>query len=239
MCGDSTSKEDVEKLMQGEMADIVFIDPPYMTFGSSTGKLESNDFNMLAPFWERVIETCKSNMKNGAPAFICCDWRSYPTLFAQVFRFMTIKNLIVWDMGGALKLGAGNFRPSYELLVYATNTKFGRGWTNKSSSSDWLIANRSERDLWTISQSESAPSKLRAHKSQKPVALVERAIINGCESGGILFDYFSGSGTTIIACEKLDRKCRAMEIAPEYVAVALERWSMATGKTPELMADGG
>jgi len=225
-CGDCTDAAVVAKVMGGERAGIVFIDPPYMTFGSSTGKLEANDFNMLAPFWEKIITITQKNLSDGRPAFICCDWRSYPTLFNAAFTRMVVKNLIVWDMGGALKMGTGNFRPSYELLIYAVNTKFGRNWQTKQKNT-WIIQDRSERDLWTIPQAEAAPGKDREHASQKPTKLISRALINGSNAGDILFDFFSGSGTTIIACENLKRKCRAIEISPQYVSVAIQRFADA------------
>lgn len=69
----------------------------------------------------------------------------------------------------------------------------------------------------------------------KPVALVEKAIANSAEQGAIALDPFLGSGTTLIACERLNRKCRAVEISPAYVAVALERWANLTGQTPILL----
>ena len=211
--------------MGGEKADIVFIDPPYMTFGSSTGKLEPQDFNMLAPFWDIVVENAQKNLKDGAPAFICCDWRSYPTLSNAAYKHMSVKNLIVWDLGGALKLGMGTFRSSYELLVYCVNGKFGRNWSDKTAT--WKVQDRSERDLWTIPQHEAAPGKNREHVSQKPVELISRAIKNGCAQDGILFDYFAGSGTTMVACENMQRKCRGIEISPDYCAVILERMATA------------
>ena len=129
-------------------------------------------------------------------------------------------------MGGALKMGTGNFRPSYELLIYAVNTKFGRNWQTKQKNT-WIIQDRSERDLWTIPQAEAAPGKDREHASQKPTKLISRALINGSNAGDILFDFFSGSGTTIIACENLKRKCRAIEISPQYVSVAIQRFADA------------
>jgi len=225
LCGDSTKREDVERVMGGEKADIVFIDPPYMTFGSSTGKLEPQDFNMLAPFWDIVVENAQKNLKDGAPAFICCDWRSYPALSNAAYKHMSVKNLIVWDLGGALKLGMGTFRSSYELIVYCVNGKFGRNWSDKTGT--WKVEDRSERDLWTIPQKEAAPGKNREHVSQKPVELILRAIKNGCVQDGILFDYFAGSGTTMVACENLKRKCRGIEISPDYCAVILERMATA------------
>ena len=234
ICGDCTDAAVVARVMDGERAGMVFIDPPYMTFGSSTGKLEPGDFAMLAPFWDIVVVTAQKNLDNGRAAFICCDWRSYPTLFNQAFKHMTVKNLIVWDLGGALKLGTSNFRTSYELIVYATNSSFGRNWKENQSGA-WKIADRGERDLWTIKQSEAAPGINRDHVSQKPVELVERAIMHGSLHKEIVLDYFMGSGTTIVACENYTRRARCVEISPAYVAVALERWATMTGQEPVLL----
>jgi DNA modification methylase len=222
LCGDSTKKEDVERVMGGKKADMIFIDPPYMTFGSSTGKLEPNDFNMLAPFWSIVTLTAQRNLNDGASFFCCCDWRSYPLLFTQAFQHLKVNSLIVWDLGGALKLNMDGFRPSYELILYAVNSKFGRNWKNKQAGA-WKIKNRRERDLWTINQKEAAPSKRREHPSQKPVELIKRAINNGCINDGVVFDYFLGSGTTMVACQNLNRKCYGIEISPDYCAVVLQR----------------
>lgn len=234
ICGDCTDRAVVERVMGGERAQAVFIDPPYMTFGSSTGKLESGDFNMLAPFWDIVVKTAQENLDDGRAAFICCDWRSYPTLFKAAFTHMTVKNLIVWDLGGALKMGSGNFRPSYELLIYAINNRFGGNWLDKQHGA-WKIEDRSARDLWTIKQSEAAPGVNRKHSSQKPVELSDYALGNIAREGEIVFDYFSGSGTVLVSCERLGMRCRAIEIDPSYVAVAIQRWVDMTGGTPELI----
>ena len=74
------------------------------------------------------------------------------------------------------------------------------------------------------------------HPTTKPVELVERLIVNSSKSGDVVIDGFSGSGTTLIAAEKLGRRARCIEIEPGYVAVALERWATMTGKTPVLLA---
>lgn len=81
------------------------------------------------------------------------------------------------------------------------------------------------------------PQKSDLHPTTKPVELVERLISNSTEVGQIAFDGFLGSGTTLIACERLGRRCRAVEISPAYVAVALERWSVMTGRKPVLVSD--
>lgn len=225
-CGDCTDRAVVERVMAGEKADVVFIDPPYMTFGSSTGKLTPGDFSMLVPFWDGVFKTAQENLKSGRAAFVCCDWRTYPLLFNAALKVMSVKNLIVWDMGGALKMGTGGFRFSYELIVYATNAAFGRNWKTDGEGS-WEIKDRSIRDLWTIRQREAAPGINRDHASQKPTELIEFALTNASQNGEGAFDYFLGSGTTLVACQNLGRRGRGIEISPEYCAVVLQRMSDA------------
>ncbi len=233
ICGDCTDEAVVGSVMGGEKSQLIFTDPPYMTFASSTGKLEPSDFNMIAPFWEKIIKIMVKNLDKGRGMFICCDWRSYPTLFAQCFRFASIKNLIVWDMVGALKLGS-HFRPSYELLVYALNIKKGQIWA-KGNKGAWKIKDRSIRDLWSIRQLEAAPGKNRDHASQKPIGLAENAITHCSNTKELVLDLFLGSGTTIIACQNLGRRCKGMEINPGNVAVTLQRFKDATGIEPILL----
>jgi len=232
ICGDCTDAAVVARVMGEEKAGLVFTDPPYATFGSSTGKMELGDYNMLKPFWQRLVETIHENTQHGRGAFICCDWRSYPSLFEVVGRTMKPANLIVWNHK-AIKLGS-QFRPSYELLLYAINQNFKRAWKDKQDG--WKIKDRSVSDVWEIRQGEASPGSGREHSSQKPVALVEFAMTHCSDPGDIVTDFFSGSGTTLIACERLGRRCRACEIEPGYVAVALERWHVMTGQTPVLVA---
>jgi len=85
--------------------------------------------------------------------------------------------------------------------------------------------------VWDIPK----PQKSEFHPTMKPVALYERGIKNSSLPDDIVLDPFSGSGTCILACENLDRQCRAIEIDPAYVAVAIERWVNLTGKKPELI----
>jgi site-specific DNA-methyltransferase (adenine-specific) len=81
------------------------------------------------------------------------------------------------------------------------------------------------------------PQSAKLHPTMKPVELFVRLIENSSLKNEIVGDWFSGSGTTLIACEQLGRRCRAVEIAPGYVAVALERWATATGQTPVLLEE--
>jgi DNA modification methylase len=86
--------------------------------------------------------------------------------------------------------------------------------------------------VWEIAR----PKKSEEHPTMKPIELVERSINNSSLPGAIVLDLFAGSGTTLIACERLGRVCRMMDNDPKYVAVSLERWSAATGQIPELEA---
>lgn len=130
-----------------------------------------------------------------------------------------MKPHIVWVKNNHV-LGRSDYQLKHEPILY--------GW---KPGSHWFFGDRSQMSVWHIDK----PVKNEFHPTMKPVELFAMAIMNSSDINDIVCDLFSGSGTTIIACEQLNRRCRAMEIAPGYVAVALERWSAATGKQPELI----
>ena len=220
MCGDATCKEDVQALMQGERAAMVFTDPPFATMGSSTGKAEIGDFEIIKPFFRELLSRISENLGKGRASFVCCDWRTYPHLYAIAQEILTVNNLVVW-YHGALKLGS-NFRFCYELIVYALNMRYGT-WTEKTSGDGWKIKDRGVTDVWEIRQAEAAPGSHRQHVSQKPVELIVNAIAHCSIVNESVLDFFIGSGTTLVACEQTGRVGRGMEIEPRYVAVTLER----------------
>lgn len=90
---------------------------------------------------------------------------------------------------------------------------------------------RQQTTVWEIDRPQKSPE----HPTMKPVELVERAVTNSSQPGEMVLDMFVGSGTTLIACERLGRKCRAVELSPGYVAVTLQRWADMTGQTPRLV----
>jgi len=101
------------------------------------------------------------------------------------------------------------------------------GWRNGAA--HYFNGGRTQDTVWEIPR----PKRSEEHPTMKPVGLVERAVENSTHPGGLIYDPFLGSGTTIIAAEQLNRRCYAMEIDPRYVAVAIERWEKFTGKTSE------
>lgn len=94
------------------------------------------------------------------------------------------------------------------------------------------VPDRKQSDVWFIDR----PRKSDEHPTMKPVELVERSLENSSQTGDIVLDLFAGSGTTLIACERLGRVCRTMENDPKFAAVCLERWSVMTGLQPVLEA---
>jgi len=207
MCGDSTSIDAVEKLMDGQKVDVLFTDPPYnVAFNGRSGKhdvikndnLEEGEFDQ---FIGEVLQTIKTI---NAPAFyIWCNWKFYATLQ----RELEYKACIVWAKN---VFGMGtNYRHQHEFCLF-------------NGSIDDHIKN--ESDLWEVKKDTNY-----VHPTQKPVALSERALGNHKKAQNIL-DLFGGSGSTLIGCEKMGRKAFVMELDPKYCDVIIKRWEEYTGK---------
>ena len=213
MCGDSTSITDVEKLMDGAKADMVFTDPPYnVAFNGRSGKfdvilndnLSNKDFENFINGFLNVI-----NFLNPASYYICCNWAFYGIMQLK----LKPKACIVWAKN-VFGLGKG-YRHQHEFILFD-------GFIDAS------ITN--ESDLWEIKKDTNYK-----HPTQKPVELSARAIKNSSKQKQNILDLFGGSGSTLIACEQLDRKCYMMELDPKYCDVILQRWENLTGKKAVLL----
>ena len=215
MCGDSTSVDNVETLLQGQRADMVFTDPPYnVAFNGRSGKFEviKNDNlpdDQFAQFIQDWLQTFEAFRPNSY--YICCNWAFYGILQSA----LKPKACIVWAKN-VFGLGRG-YRHQHEFIVF-----------------DGLIDPdiKNESDLWNI-----AKDSKYVHPTQKPVAISERAIKNSTKSKNIVLDYFGGSGSTLIACEKQNRYARLMELDPKYCDVIVKRWEDFTGKKAVLLTE--
>lgn len=208
MCGDSINLNDIEKLTNKQKADMIFTDPPYnVAFNGRSGKFDviKND-NLEENEFNNFIDTFLSNLHllNINTYYICCNWAFYGVLQKK----LKPKACIVWAKN-VFGLGKG-YRHQHEFILFD-------GFID--------VAIKNESDLWNIAKD----SKYK-HPTQKPVALPIRAIKNSSREGNIVLDLFGGSGSTLIACEKLNRKCQIMELDPIYVDVIIERWQNFTGK---------
>lgn len=213
MCGDSTDKADVDRLMAGEKADMVFTDPPYgvseRTMRKSAGRgnlVESQDFRPVIgddsiDTAVKCFELCK-----GMPG-IWWGANYYAHHIPQV------KSWLVWDKRGDV--------PSDDNA----DCELAWVWNNKPA--------RVFKHLWKGCIRESEKKEAKVHPTQKPIALAEWCFENYGKPKSVL-DLFLGSGSTLIACEKTGRKCYGMEIDPHYCSVIIERWQNFTGKEASL-----
>lgn len=222
ICGDCTDAAVVERVMGGEKADCVVTDPPYAILGGGTslagkGIDAAFDRQFFRAWFKSFFLTLLQFLNKESALWMTIDWRGATAIEEAIAgQSHRLAALGVWDRGG---LGMGYIlRKTYENFAVIVSDGFSRTQTD-------------EPDVW---RSQWTPGdREHGHQAEKPVDIMVRAInLFGAE---VVIEPFSGSGTTLIACEQLNRKCRAVEISPAYVAVALQRWADMTGGTPELI----
>tara|TARA_R110000824_G_scaffold390792_1_gene588199 strand:- start:640 stop:1869 length:1230 start_codon:yes stop_codon:yes gene_type:complete len=238
LCGDATKKEDVERLMDGSKADMVFTDPPYgMSYGGGRAKGDhalGNKGGVLIKAHGMIIGDDKTGddlielvggavlsadtaSKEGASKYVCFSWRSYSEFEQAILNCgLSISACIVWDKK-SIGLGKANYRPQHEFIFYCK----GDSWQGDMAQSD----------VWYMSRGATTDY---VHPTQKPVELIGKAVTNSSKSGDVIIDVFLGSGSTLIACEKTNRKCYGLEIDPHYCDVIVKRWEEYTGNKAEL-----
>ena len=212
MCGDSTMLNDIDKLTEKQKPDMIFTDPPYnVAFNGRSGKFDviKND-NLEESEFNNFIDTILANLKllNINTYYICCNWAFYGILQKK----LKPKACIVWAKN-VFGLGRG-YRHQHEFILFD-------GFID--------VSIKNESDLWKI-----AKDTKYKHPTQKPVELPSRALKNSSKQDNIILDLFGGSGSTLIACEKLNRKARIMELDPIYCDVIIKRWENFTGAKARL-----
>ncbi len=219
MCGDSTMIDDVEKLMGGEKADMVFTDPPYGVDykginNDSRGGLEQ----LLFDAFSNII----SFLKPGSSCY-CFHSDKCADIFHKVFReFFHFSSMIIW-VKPSLVMGQSDYQSKHEPCLY--------GW-EKSGKHSWF-SDRKQTSVW-----EYGRDKAEGHTTPKPVEMICRAIENSSKNGFLVTDLFLGSGSTLIACEKTNRQCYGMELDEKYCDVIIKRWEQFTGKKATLESTG-
>ena len=230
--GDALDDGDMAALMGGVMADMVFADPPYAIYGSSTGvSADVADSSMVEPFFRQAFGAMRKASRRFAHLYVCCDWRSYPVLYvAAGASRVEVKNLIVWAKDSA---GLGSlYRNSHEFIMFCVNN-----WRTtavmkvKGDSGHRTVP---DSNVWHVGR----VTNKRAHNAQKPLDLVARAIANSTRENEIVLDPFIGTGTTILAADRLGRVAYGMEKKTRFAAVALQRLADA-GLEPRLAEGDG
>ena len=223
LCGDATVLSDVEKLLAGELADMAFTDPPYNVnyANSAKDKLRGKDRPILNDalgddFGTFLYDACVNLLTVTKGAVYVCMSSSELDALQKAFRAAGGKwsTFVIWAKN-TFTLGRADYQRQYEPILY--------GW--KDGADHYWCGARDQGDVWFFDK----PAKNDLHPTMKPIALVERAIRNSSKSRDIVLDLFGGSGTTMIAAERTERRARLVELDPKYVDVIVQRWQEATG----------
>lgn len=208
MCGDSTSIDAVEKLMDGRKADMVFTDPPYGVNMQRSGSIKGDtSMGEAETIIAGAISVASVVSKQEASWYFWVGFRAYAFTDVEVSKHRKVSNCIVWKKP-SIGMGKGGYRFQHELCVFAGE-----------------VESRSVSDVWEFGRDGSG-----LHPTMKPVELVCHGLKNSSKSGDEVLDLFGGSGSTLIACEKTNRDCRMMELDPKYCDVIIKRWQDFTGK---------
>ena len=232
ICGDSTDASTYEALMAGEIADMVFTDPPYNVDYANTAKDKMrgtdrpilND-NLGAGFHDFLLAALTPTLAHCRGGIYVAMSSSELDVLQSAFRTAGGKwsTFIIWAKH-TFTLGHADYQRQFEPILY--------GWP-ADGTRHWCGA-RDQGDVWNIKK----PHKNDLHPTMKPVELVERAVRNSSRPGDIVLDSFGGSGTTMIASEKSDRKARLIELDPKYVDVIVRRWQDYAGAQATRQSDG-
>ena len=263
MCGDSTSKDDVARLMGGKKATMIFTDPPYNVNYSGAGKKTSNtikndhmDGDQFRDFLNGVFDAMRSGAKKNAPAYVCYASREHRAFedglehagYEVRAQIIWVKPLASW--------GFAQYRWKHEPILYAVvegepvdfygDRKQYTHWEFKPTDEELLnearaMLTEAEEDDTTIWKFERDTNY--EHPTSKPVKLPAKAILNSSKPGEIVLDLFAGGGSTLMAADATGRICYTMELDERYVDVVRKRYAKSIGReedweeaTPEVQA---
>ena len=224
VCGDALDASTYDRLLGGAGADMVFTDPPYNVDYQSRSRRIMND-NLGDGFEEFLFQACRNllGVCRGA-VYISMSSSELATLQRAFTRAGGHwSTFLIWSKH-TFTLGRSDYQRQYEPILY--------GW--KEDGSHYWCGDRDQSDIWEIPK----PAVNDLHPTMKPVELIERAIRNSSRRDDIILDPFGGSGSTVIAAEKLGRPARLIELEARYVDVIIRRWQDFTGAVAVLDADG-
>ena len=253
LCGDSTKTEDVQRLMQGEQAHLWLTDPPYnVAIQNSQGMTINND-NMASDkfgeFLTKAFTAAKSVLAPGCPFYIwfaSCEHINFEQALNKAG--LKVRQELIWNKN-TFNLGFAHYQWKHEPCLYGWQGCTCRYFIDIRNLST-VIQDEDELNIDKMTKgemkallhkiyeekipvtviNEAKPLKDADHPTMKPVRLFGYQIGNSSKPGDIVLDTFGGSGTTIVACEQLNRKARIMELDPHYCDVIIARWEKLTGK---------
>ena len=230
MCGDSTSAEDVSKLMDGSKADLLFTDPPYgVSYEKKTKevlksktytKIQNDDLKLdqFKDFLFDVFTNAKAWLLDSASYYVfSCQGGDQEMMMMMMMRECGIpcRHQIIWVKDAPVfSMGRLDYDYKHEPILY--------GWVKRH---EFQRKGEQDKSVWEFKRTEN-----KLHPTMKPVPLIANALLNSTKDNDIVLDLFGGSGSTMMACEQLGRKCRMMELDPHYCDVIIARWEKLTGE---------
>jgi DNA modification methylase len=227
LVGDATDPGAVARLTAGASVDLVFVDPPYGVgyVGKTAARLTIANDALDAQATRALVAAALrlAPLRAGGAFYVMAPAGPLHLAFllALADAGLTVRQTLIWSKDRFV-LGHGDYHYRHEPILY--------GW--RPGARHLFRADRSQDSVWDIAR----PARSDLHPTMKPVALVERAIRNSSMPGERVLDAFLGSGTTLIAAERSDRVCLALEIDARYAQVALERWRAFSGHEPRRLA---
>jgi DNA modification methylase len=252
LCGNSIESSSFDALMHDDKASVVITDPPYNVaidghvggkgsihhseFVMASGEMSTEEFQT---FLQKNMSLLALHSTDGSLHYIFMDWRHTADLLGAAHRvYRHLKNIVVWVKSNG---GMGSFYRSQHEFVFVfkngdashrNNVQLGRHGRNRTNV--WQYAGANGFDGRTTGEG----NLLALHPTVKPVQMLADALLDSSARGGIVLDPFLGSGSTLIACERIGRRLRGIELDPAYVDVAIRRWQRHTGASAINAATG-
>jgi len=249
LVGDARDESAYAQLMQGELAEMAFLDPPYNVridghaggrgrtkhreFAFASGEMTSNQF---VQFLQDALSLCARHTKNGGISYVCMDWRHVEEMLrAGGAVYDELKNICVWCKSNG---GQGSFYRNTHEFVFV----YKRGTATHLNTFELGQHGRSRTNVWNYAGANTFRAgrmdDLKMHPTVKPVAMIGDAMKDCSRRGSIIIDIFAGSGSTIMAAEQVGRRAFCMEVDPVYADVAVRRWQRVTGRDAILERTG-
>ena len=253
LCGDSTINSDIKALLNGKKADLLLTDPPYnVNVSNAEGKTIANDNMSDLEFYEflkDVFVVADNNLKEGA-AFYIWHGETASLNFRKACEYVgwNVKQCLIW-VKNTITLGRQDYQWKHEPCLYGWKSGAGHYFI-KNRKQPTVIDNSMDFELMTAEELreyilelqepttilyEDKPFRNAEHPTMKPVRLMKKQIKNSTKQGEIVLELFGGSGSTLLACEELERVCYANELSPVYCDVIINRWEQLTGEQAELI----
>lgn len=224
MCGDATSAEDVAALMNGTKANLILTDPPYgVSFKSSSGLTIQNDsmkneefYSFLLSAFQRMVE----HLESGGAAYVFhADTEGLNFRRAFVDAGLHLAGCCIW-VKDSLVLGRSDYQWQHEPVLYGFLQNGKHKW----------YSDRKQTTIWNFAK----PKRNADHPTSKPLDLLSYPIGNSTQENAVVIDTFGGSGSTLMACEQMNRICCTMELDEKYASVILRRYVEDTGDADEV-----